>query len=482
MRPGFRRIATVLTLWGCLSSAALVALSPWVFAQSGELTSGPNTDLAAEFFEIVSPGILLALFVLLALSAFFSASEVAFLAIHKVTLRGLAETGGVRGKLVVNLLEHPSRLLTSILIGNMFVNVIISIMLPQRMERVIEATTGLPPQPSYFLTIGLSTLILVLFGEVTPKVVAVRMSTSFAMAAALPIKLCDTLFSPIQWGLMRFTDFLFRVTRFNDIKAAPFITDEEMLSVLSDSEAHGVIEEDEEQMIQGILETGDAFVREILVPRPDVVALDAAATVKDAVELYREHEFSRMPVFEEDLDHVVGILFAKDLLPRVISEEWDAAIRDMIQPPNFVPETITIRGFVKEAQRKHAHLAIVADEYGGTAGIVTLEDAIEEIVGDIRDEDEEVKPLYEEIEAGRFRVDGGLPLDDLSDLIGVDLKDREHETVAGFFIDKTNKIPEEGDRLEYGGVVFAIEAVDGKRAASLLIELGSPSESRGETA
>jgi len=473
-------MARVLVLWGCLLGTAAMVISPWASAQNGDATVSVGRDFMARLHHIAPLPVLLTLATLITLSAFFSASEVAFLGIHKVTLRGIAERGGLRGKLVVSMLEHPSRLLTSILIGNMCVNVLISIMLPQRMERLIEVTTGLPAQPAYFLTIGLSTLVLVLFGEVTPKVVAVRMSTSFAMAAAVPIRFFDLLFSPIQWGLMRFTDFLFRITRFNDIKAAPFITDEEMLSVLSDSEAHGVIEEDEEQMIQGILETGDAFVREILVPRPDVVALEAGATVKDALEMYREHEFSRMPVFEEDLDHVVGILFAKDLLPKVVNTEWEISIRDMMQPPNFVPETITIRGFVKEAQRKRAHLAVVVDEYGGTAGIVTLEDAIEEIVGDIQDEDEESKPLYEKLGEGRFRVDGGLPLDELSDLLGVDLKDREHETVAGFFIDKTEKIPEEGDQLEHAGVMFAIESVDGKRAASLLIELRSTMETREE--
>ncbi|PCJ58241.1 MAG: hypothetical protein COA73_10025 [Candidatus Hydrogenedentota bacterium] len=479
-RPGIRRNVTFLILWGCMFSTACIVMPSQVMAQGSEGDVPTQDTFLAQFQEIMPLPILVLLAILISLSAFFSASEVAFLAIHKVTLRGLSETGGLRGKLVANMLEHPNRLLTSILIGNMVVNVLISILLPQRVEQIIEATTGLSVQASFFLALGLSTMILVLFGEVTPKVVAVRISTSFAMAAALPIKLFDTVISPFQRGLMVFTDFLFRITRFNDIKAAPFITDEEMISVLSDSEAHGVIEEDEEQMIQGILETSDAFVREILIPRPDVIALDAAATVKDAFEMYRQHEYSRMPVFEDDLDHVIGILFAKDLLPRVINGEWELSIRDMIQQPNFVPETMTIRGFVKEAQRNHAHLAVVADEYGGTAGIVTLEDAIEEIIGEIQDEDEELKPLYEELKSGRYRVDGGLPLDELSELIGVNLKDREHETVAGFFIDKTNKIPEEGDQLEYDGVLFAIESVDGKRASSLLIEICASNESKKE--
>jgi CBS domain containing-hemolysin-like protein len=273
--------------------------------------------------------------------------------------------------------------------------------------------------------------------------------------------------------LLHFTDFLFRVTRFNDIKAAPFITDDEFRSVLTDSEAQGVIDEEEGQMIQAILEFSDAHVKEILIPRPDVVALSKDATVAEAITLFREHGFSRMPVFEEDLDHISGLLVMKDLLPSITKGELDRPARELARVPRYVPESMTIHRFVKDAQKTRTHLAVVVDEYGGTEGIVSLEDALEEVVGHIQNEDVEEEPLFDELRQGVYQVDGGLPLDELSELIGVELKDEEHETVAGFFIEKAKRLPEPGDWVEHCGVVFIVEKVDGKRVSSLRVEIGT---------
>jgi len=415
--------------------------------------------------------VIISLIFLLGGSAFFSASEVAFFAIHKVRLRGMAESRSALSRLVAQMMEHPNRLLITILIGNMIVNVLISVLLPDPLDHFLSELTQQSSAVTIPLAVIISTFILVIVGEITPKVIAVRMNESYARAAVFPMLVIDRILYPVRWAALGFTEGLFRVTRFNDIKAAPFITDEEFLHVLSDSEARGVIEEEEGQMIQGILESSDALLREILVPRPDVIAIDETATVKDALDLFRENEFSRMPVYNADLDHVHGVLFAKDLLPYVVGGELEKVIKPMCRRPNFVPETMTVRGFMRDAQRKRMHLSIVVDEYGGTAGIATLEDAMEEIVGDIRDEDEVEPLLYKQLGAGKFQVDGGLPLDELSELLGVEIPDEEHETVAGFFIEQTNKIPEIGDTLTHDGMLFVIDAVDGKRAEKLTVHL-----------
>jgi CBS domain containing-hemolysin-like protein len=433
--------------------------------------SAQDSGAAVSESKTFTTPVVISLVLLLTGSAFFSASEVAFFAIHKVRLRGMAESGSNFSRLVAQMMEHPNRLLITILIGNMIVNVMISVLLPVPLQNLLSEVTHQGTAVTLPLTIILSTLVLVVVGEITPKVIAVRMNEFYARAAAYPMWAIDRFLYPVRWAALNFTEGFFRVTRFNDIKAAPFITDDEFLHVLSDSEARGVIEEEEGQMIQGILESSDALLREILVPRPDVVAIDQTATVKDALELFREHEFSRMPAYETDLDHVQGVLFAKDLLPYVVRGEWDMSIQSICRRPNFVPETMTIRGFVRDAQRKRMHLSVVVDEYGGTAGIVTLEDAMEEIVGDIRDEDEIEPPLYKELGPGTFQVDGGLPLDELSDLLGVEIPDEEHETVAGFFIEQTNKIPEIGDTLTHDGMLFVIDSVDGKRAERLTVHL-----------
>lgn len=431
------------------------------------------------FKSIFSPGILCLLTGLLIASAYFSASEVAFFSIHSVRLRSLADSKHLTGRGVANLMQHPNRLLITILIGNMIVNVLISVILPTRMESLFEELLGAHTLLAYGLTIVFSTFILVFFGEIMPKVIAVRTSETFAKFAVFPMMIIDRVLSPVRIAVLGFTDFLFHITRFNDITAAPFITDDEFLSVISDSEAQGVIEEEEEQMIQGILESGDAMLREILVPRPDVIAIEEHATVRDALTLFTQHEFSRMPVYKENMDDIVGTLFAKDLLVHIFKDDFERPIRPLLRRPNFVPSTMTIQAFMRDAQRKHMHLAIVADEFGGTEGIVTLEDAIEEIVGDIHDSsDEPESPQYARLSEGRYQIEGSMPLDELSESIGIELEEGSHETLAGFFIEHTHKIPEKGDSLHHDKVLLEVAAVEGKRASLFILTLQPAAEEK----
>ena len=479
LRPGIRLAVIVALLCACVCMASGVAGAQ---SASGPALSGEDTSIAAlPIYEIVSPAFALLVLVLILLSGFFSASEVSFFSIHQVRLRGLAESGGRTGRLVSAMMERPGQLLTTILVGNMVVNVLNSVLLPGRVQNILEGHFLLPGPAAYLMTVLICTAFLVYFGEITPKVFAVRVSELFARTAAFPLKFVDWVLGPVCWGLIRFTNFVFRVTRFNDIQAAPFITDEEFKSLLAHSGEQGVIEEEEGQMIQGILEFRDALLREILVPRPDIIAISEEATVADALELFREHEFSRMPVYRDDLDHITGTLFAKDLLPRIARGEREKRVRTLARPAHFVPVTMTIHGFVKDAQRVRMHQAVVVDEYGGTEGIVTLEDAIEEVVGDIQEEDRNEKPLFQLLGDGAYRVDGRLPLDELSELIGIDIQDEEHETVAGFLMDQTNKVPEVGDRVRYLGAVFTVERVEGKRVASLRVHLAKSDPARQQT-
>jgi len=223
-------------------------------------------------------------------------------------------------------------------------------------------------------------------------------------------------------------------------------------------------------MIQGIIEFSDTTVREILVPRPDMIALRATATAAEALEMVREHEYSRMPVYRDDLDDIVGVLHAKDLLPLVESGKMETLIQDVARPAHFVPETMSLSDFLKTAERLHSHLALVVDEYGGTRGMVTLQDALREVVGDIGEEDDGPEVLCDSLGTGRYRVDGALPLEDLEDLIGMVVDDEEHTTVAGFLMSQSEKIPEAGDEIMYAGVRFRIEQVREKRVMRVLID------------
>ena len=474
-----RVLATVLLI--AVACAAVSIIGPG--AASAKEDPRPGTDHSAidkTWHEHVPLSVIIVVVILLACSAFFSSCETAFLSIHKPRLRSLREEDTLTARWVVQFLDNPGRLLTTILVGNMIVNTIIGVVLGTRVKDLFEYGLGMPAPAAYATAIVVCTSLLLFFGEITPKVFAVRAQEAYARIAVVPLLAADRILAPIRDGLLRLTEFLFQVTHFHELHAAPFITDEELKSVLADEQTKGVIEEDGRQMIRRILEFRDASLREILVPRPDVVALPEEATVAEAHARFREHEYSRMPVYREDLDHIAGILSSKDLIPSLSKGLLDHPVRTLVRPPHFVPETMSVQGFIKDVQRHRSHLAIVVDEYGGTEGIVTLHDAIEEVVGDIKDEDDVEHRPYEQIAERVYRVDGSMLLEELSDLIQAPIEDEEHNTVAGFLMAQTEKVPSVGDQIRYLNVLFTVEEVDGKRASIVRIEV--PQERTGDAA
>jgi CBS domain containing-hemolysin-like protein len=443
---------------------------------------GQGVHVPAGWRDVMPPGILAGFLVLVILSAFFSGSEAAMFSLHKVTLRRMNAERSITGPTIARMMDHPGRLLTTILVGNMIVNVLIGVLMGTRVEQLFDEVYRFNPTASYLIAILAVTAVLLFFGEITPKVLAVWQAEVFSRATILPLVAFDKVLAPVRVAVLTFTDWLFRVTRFHSVRVAPFITDEELKSVLYDGEAQGLIEEEERQMITGILEFADAVLREILVPRPDVVALPAQATVREALATFREHEYSRMPIYDEDMDHITGILVAKDLLPSLSREDLDTPVKEMARPPHFVPETMTVHQFFKYAQRLRIHMAVVVDEYGGTAGIVTLQDAIEEVVGDIEEENGGDTRTFEEIGDRQYRVDGAFNLDELSEKIGVPIEDEDHETLAGFMMARAEKILEAGDQVVHHGAVFTVEETEGKRVAGVRIELVAVPEEAAEEA
>jgi len=439
---------------------------------AGRVIAGDGASSAATvpWFTVLTPNLLFAAVLLVCCSAFFSASEVAYFSLHKVKLRAMGESASAFARLAARNMEQPGALLATLLMGNTIVNVLLGAVLGEPMVEMFERSFLMPAARAYVLSVAVTTSALLLFGEVLPKVMVMRHNAVFAQAAAAPVFVIDLLMRPLRALTMAFVAFLFRITRFSELPPAPFMTDDEFKVVLEDVETSGVIEEEERQMIQGIIEFSDTTVREILVPRPDMIALRAAATAAEALEAVREHEYSRMPVYRDDLDDIVGVLHAKDLLPLVESGKMDTLIQEVARPAHFVPETMTLADFLKTAQRLHSHLAVVVDEYGGTRGLVTLQDALREVVGDIGEEDDGAELLCETLDTGRYRVDGALPLEDLEKLVGITVEDEEHTTVAGFLMSQSEKIPEAGDEIVYAGVHFRIEQVREKRVTCVLID------------
>lgn len=495
LRHSLRGIALSAAVWAFLLVVLLLSLGSGGHA-SGDaidaLTDGADSVIKA--FETPGEAMFFAVgvIVLLGLSAFFSGSETAFFSLHRLRLRAMAEEGSYTGRLVSSMMEQPNALLTTILAGNAAINVAIGVVLGTKIDILfLEVLQGRDlPAPlevnalAYVLAVIVTTVALVFFGEVVPKVIAVTAPEPFARLASVPMRGADRLLRPLSVSCLFVTDFLFRVTRFGELRAAPFITDDELKRVLFDSEQQGVIHEQDMQMIQGILDFSEASLRRILTPRGDIVAIEADATVADAVALLRENRFSRLPVYEDDLDHIIGILVMKDLLPSFSRGDMSQPVRSLMRKAHFVPETMSVNDFIKDAQRRRFHLSIVVDEYGGTAGLVTLEDAMEEIVGEIFDESDLEELPYEVLPDGNYLVDGDMPLDEFSTLVGVAIEHTEHHTVAGYLMNLTERLLERDEMVETERLLFVVEETDERRIVRVRVSvLAAPAQvAEGEEA
>ena len=467
---GRRTLGLVLAALVCWFSFTWVnAQSP--VAQTNAIAEEHPGELPLHTLDVLTPGILLTALLLVFVSGFFSATETAYFSLNRMRLRKMQESGQMLQMLAARHMEHPGKLLASLLMGNMIANILLGVVLAEPSEDYFEKCLMLPPSLSYVLALVSTTMFIVFFAEISPKVSVVRNGEWFATVAALPLAIIDFFIAPLRDGAVFLVGIIFKVTGFSKLPPAPFITDDEFLSVLSEGEATGAIERGEREMIQGILEFSEVMLKEVLVPRPDMIALPEGATVREAVALFRDQEYARMPVYKENLDNIVGVLYAKDLLPYSEEADIDRPILPLLRKVHFVPETMTVQGFVKLAQRLRTHMAIVVDEYGGTEGLITLQDALREVVGDIGDDVEESPPGYTKLHEGTYRIDGSLSLHELEELTGVTFEDEEHTTVAGFLMDKTDKIPGVGERIEHNGVVFTVEKVDGKRVSQLRLQV-----------
>ncbi len=403
----------------------------------------------------------------LAMSAFMSAAEVALFSIPPARLRAMHAEGGFAARLVAAAMVRPGRLLADILIAKTAANVAFCLLAPLLVHRILSAGYTWPPLSTYPAAGAAALFGIVVLGDVLPRVAAARRSESFALAAIVPINILSLALAPFRWTIHNLLVAAFSAAKQPDLQPAPFVLDGEFEAVFERVHPRSVIELDEGEMIRGVLSYGEVMLREILVPRPDIIGLSEDLPARDAIEFYRVNEYSRMPLYRENLDQVTGVLYAKDLLPLAARNELDKPVKSIARKPYYVPATMTVDQFIKECQQLRTHLAIVVDEFGGTEGIVTLEDAMEVVVGDIEDEGDDAPPTYEELGGRAYRIDGAMDLEQVGQLLGVPIEDGEHETLGGFVMAGVGKIPEAGDSIKHNGVVFTIERVEGKRIASI---------------
>jgi len=400
---------------------------------------------------------------LLILSAFFSGSESAYFSLSQGDLRRLREEKDKSRsvKRILHLLERPKRLLTSILIGNTVVNVAAATVAALFATRFIPKG-GIGSSGGILLEIVVVTVAILIFSEVSPKVFAVRQSLLFARRVSLPLVGVVTVFAPVSFLFEKVTHGLSSFVGIR--KEVPFVNEDELRTLIDVGEEKGALDQAEREMIHSIFEFRDTMVREVMVPRMDMVCVEKNMPIKGVLALVKEKGHSRIPVYDEKVDNIVGILHVKDLLPYMRLKKEVPGLVDLVRKAYFVPESKMIDELLKEFQRERTHMAIVVDEYGGTAGLVTLEDVIEEIVGEIRDEYDKEKPLFHQVDDNTWLVDGRMDIEDLNEALGLEIPAGEdYESLGGFIFSLMGRIPTEKEEVRYQDLRLVVERVKRQR-------------------
>src|SRR2546421_3883292 len=429
-----------------------------------------------EWMEVI---VMLLCFVLAALA---SGTETALTSVGRLRVRYLAEQGSQAAAILQQLRADPNRFLSTVLFTNTLALIVASTA-SALLSDALFTRWGVAQEWRLWLTlldsVALSVVLLIV-AEVTPKTFALAHAERVALAAAVPVDRLASFLGPILWAVT----IVSRALTGGRAARAPYLTEEELLAALHVSEEAGGIEEQEHQMSHGILAIGDKTVREIMIPRTDIVAVDREAQLREIVKLFKQHRHTRMPVYEENIDHVLGLIHTKDLLLfYTLSSSQKFDMVKVLRPIEFTPQQKKVDELLNEMRTKKQHMMIVVDEYGGTAGMVTLEDLLEEIVGEIRDEyDTAEQDLLTILNDHEVRVDAGFPLEELNERMRLGIEESgDYDSVGGYVHAMLGKIAEEGDSFDSGRAKWIVEKVKGRRIETvrLVSQDPWPAESMG---
>lgn len=413
------------------------------------------------------------LFVLLVLSGAMSGSETALTALGEWKIHQLRDEGNDPHGLFALLGRQPTRFITTLLIGNNLVNIAATALVTQ-MSIQLSRRYDFAEAVAVAGATGLMTLLVLVFGEITPKSIAVHNPVGFSRAVIRPVYTMSVVLYPLGRAFAWFTSTLLRTLRLES-SSDPLITENELRLMLRSAEEHGVIEASEQEMIKGVIELEETVVREVMTPRVDVIAVPEDASLTQLASLVTEHGYSRLPVYRDSIDDVRGIAYARDLLPFLgRGDTLDATrVADLMQPAQYVPETLSILTMMRDMRLRKNHIAVVVDEFGGTAGVVTLEDIIEEITGEIYDEtDEEEEADFVDLDDGGVRIRASVHIDEVEQRFHVVFEDEgEFDTLGGFLVSEFDRIPEVGEVLEHEGVRFTVEEADERRVLTVRAEV-----------
>ena len=405
---------------------------------------------------------LILLGVLILLSAFFSSAETAYSSVNKIRLRNF-ESEGLRGsKKALFITENFDRALSTILVGNNIVNIAAASISAKMATDLFGGNTGL------VVSTFVMTLLILIFGEILPKSLAKENAESYALSISGILFLLIKILTPVNFFFIKLKELVSRL--FSKDNAMPSVTEEELKVMLDISEEEGVIDKEERELIHRSMDFDDIMVSEVLTPRIDVKAVEVNQSVDEIKEMFFEERFSRIPVYEDHIDNVIGILSEKEFFTHLL-KFGEVNIRALIREPMFVFESAKISTLLTRLQKDKVHMAIVVDEFGGTTGLITLEDILEEIVGEIWDEQDETIHSMTKVSDNVYKFDSQFQLDEFTDLLNLPEPDSSYHTVGGWVVESFEEIPSEGESFDYENVKVTVEEVDNRRIRTIKVEV-----------
>lgn len=431
------------------------------------LTAQPAAISPAIIFQLVI------LILLIVLSAFFSSAETAFSSTNRIKMRTLAEEGNKTAALVIKILDSYSKLLSAILIGNNVVNLSAS-SLATTIAIALSEPLGIQASLMTGLATGILTVVVLLSGEIVPKTWANLYADKIVLVYAPIIRFLMAILTPVIFIVDKISTAILKLFRIDPNKKNSTMTENELRSYVDVSHEDGVIEEEEREMIYNVFDFGDSLAKDIMIPRIDMVSVEDTATYKEIMELFRENMYTRLPVYHDSTDNIIGIINVKDFL--FVKDTEKFAIKDILRDAYYTYEYKKTSDLMMEMRKSSSNIALVLNEYGSTEGMITLEDLLEEIVGEIRDEyDEDEETLIQDLGDNTYVVPGGMKLDDINNSIDTRFSSEDYDSIGGLIIEKLDKLPEEGETVELeDGTKLTVKTVNQNRIEEVTMVLPTP--------
>lgn len=405
------------------------------------------------------------LIILIGLSAFFSASETSYNSLNKARIKALAQDGSKRALLALKLSENYDNLLSTVLIGNNIVNIAATSIATVLFVR-------LSPKNGALASTIVMTVVVLMFGEITPKSLAKESAEKFAMTVAPVLNFLNKIFTPLNWLALKLKNFASGMIKVDNQAQ---ITEDEILNIVDEAEQVGGIDENESELLRNVLEFNDLEAGDILTPRTELTAVDKNTSIDEIAQVFKDSGYSRLPVYDDTIDTIIGVINEKDFHNFVVGT--NRGIESIIKKPDFIPPSVKISELLRTTQRGKTHLAVVVDEFGGTMGIVTLEDILEELVGEIWDEHDEIEAGIRQIGDNRYIIPLNIDLDDFVEKFEIEEEeDTDATTINGWIMEQMDKIPELGDKFDYDNLTITITKVDGPKADEIEVCVNYPKE------